>query len=152
MARRGALAPRPPGPHVTHLVDKSALARARLSAVADRIEALRDADRLASCSIVDLEITFSARSPDDHEAMRHAQRLLFPRVPIDQAVLDRAEEVQSLLARKSRHRGASIPDLVIAAAAESAGLTVLHYDADYELIAEATSQSVEWVVPRGSVP
>lgn len=152
MARLRALAPRPPGPQVTHLIDKSALARARVTEVADRIEALRDADRLASCSIVDLEITFSARSPDDHETMRRAQRLLFPRVPIDQAVLDRAEEVQSMLARESQHRGAPIPDLIIAAAGERAGLTVLHYDADYELIAEVTNQSVEWVVPRGSVP
>lgn len=152
MARRRALAPRAPSAAATHLIDKSALARARVTQVADRIEALREAERLASCSIVDLGMTFSARSPEDHETIRRAQRLLFPRVPIDQGVLDRAEEVQSLLARDSRHRGTSIPDLVIAAAAESAGLTVLHYDADYDLIAEVTDQPVEWVVPRGSVP
>lgn len=41
---------------------------------------------------------------------------------------------------------------MIAAAAERAGLTVLHYDADYHLIAEVTGQPVEWVVERGSVP
>lgn len=44
-----------------------------------------------------------------------------------------------------------IPDLVIAAAAESAGLSVLHYDADFERIAEITGQAHDWVVPRGSV-
>ena len=44
-----------------------------------------------------------------------------------------------------------IPDLVIAAAAESAGLTVLHYDADFERIAEVTVQAHDWVVPRGTV-
>lgn len=149
MATRGPLTAR--GRRATHLIDKSVLARARVPAVADRIEALRDAERLASCSIVDLEMTFSARSPADHESIRRAQRLLFARVPIDQGVLDRAEEVQALLARDSRHRGAPISDLVIAAAAELASLTVLHYDADYDLIAEVTGQLVEWVVERGSV-
>lgn len=47
--------------------------------------------------------------------------------------------------------GASDPDLVIAAAAEVAGLIVLHYDRDFDLIAEATGQATEWVVPQGSV-
>ena len=43
-------------------------------------------------------------------------------------------------------------DLLVAAAAERAGLTVLHYDQDFDLIAEVTGQPTEWVVPRGSVP
>lgn len=57
-----------------------------------------------------------------------------------------------LLARRGHHRGASIPDLLIAAIAERTGLTVLHYDRDFDLIAAATGQRMEWVVPRGSVP
>jgi predicted nucleic acid-binding protein len=65
-------------------------------------------------------------------------------------VLDRAFEVQGLLADRGQHR-LPIPDLVIAAAAESADLTVLHYDADFERIAEVTGQAHDWVVPRGSV-
>jgi predicted nucleic acid-binding protein len=44
-----------------------------------------------------------------------------------------------------------VPDLIIAAAAELAGLTVLHYDHDFELIASVTGQPHEWVVPRGSI-
>jgi Arc/MetJ family transcription regulator len=36
-------------------------------------------------------------------------------------------------------------------AAEVAGLTVLHYDADFDRVARITGQPVEWVVPRGSV-
>lgn len=44
-----------------------------------------------------------------------------------------------------------MPDLLIAAAAEAAGLTVLHYDADYDRIAAVTDQGAVWVVPRGSV-
>jgi predicted nucleic acid-binding protein len=56
------------------------------------------------------------------------------------------------LAVRSRHRGAKIADLLIAAAAEAAGLVVLHYDRDFELIAEVTGQPVEWVVAAGAVP
>jgi predicted nucleic acid-binding protein len=39
----------------------------------------------------------------------------------------------------------------VAAAAETAGLTTVHYDADFELIAEVTGQATQWVVPAGSV-
>jgi len=60
--------------------------------------------------------------------------------------------VQAALARKGGHRSLSIPDLLIAAAAEAAGLTVLHYDSDFDLVAEVTGQPTEWVVPKGSCP
>ena len=59
------------------------------------------------------------------------------------AAEDRAVEVQALLADKGQHRGPSVPDLLIAATAELAGLTVLHVDKDYELIAEVTGQPLE---------
>lgn len=55
-----------------------------------------------------------------------------------------------MLAESSRHRGVSLPDLLIAACAEAHGMTVLHHDSDYELISSVTGQPVEWVVPRGS--
>lgn len=73
------------------------------------------------------------------------------RVPVTDTVVDRALEVQSQLADQSQHRSVPLPDLLIAACAEAAGLTVLHYDADYERIASFTGQPVQWVVPRGSV-
>ena len=56
---------------------------------------------------------------------------------------DRAVEIQTLLAQRGQHRAAAIPDLLIAASAELAQLTVLHVDEDYELIAAITSQAVE---------
>jgi predicted nucleic acid-binding protein len=76
----------------------------------------------------------------------------WPLVTMDQAVLDRAVEVQDVLADRSQQRGAKIADLLIAAAAEAAGLVVLHYDHDFDLIAGVTGQPVEWIVPAGSVP
>lgn len=69
-----------------------------------------------------------------------------------EAVVDRALDVQGQLASRSEHRSVPLPDLLIAACAEAAGLVVLHYDADYNRIAQLTGQAVQWVVPRGSVP
>jgi len=59
------------------------------------------------------------------------------------AIEDRAVEVLTLLADRGQHRAPSIPDLIIAATAELAGLTVLHLDQDFDLIAEITGQSLE---------
>lgn len=59
------------------------------------------------------------------------------------AIEDRAVEVQALLADRGQHRAPSLPDLLIAAAAELAGLTVLHLDKDFDLIAEVTGQPME---------
>ena len=42
-------------------------------------------------------------------------------------------------------------DLVIAAAAESADLVVLHYDHDFDLIADVTGQPTEWILEAGTV-
>ena len=56
------------------------------------------------------------------------------------------------LAQRGQHRAVGLPDLLIAAVAERAGLIVLHYDADYELVAAVTGQAMQWIVPRGSVP
>jgi predicted nucleic acid-binding protein len=79
-------------------------------------------------------------------------RSAWPLVPMDQAVLDRAVEVQDVLAERSQQSGAKIADLLIAAAAESAGLVILHYDHDFDLIASVTGQPTEWILPAGSVP
>ncbi|HTJ73733.1 MAG TPA: PIN domain-containing protein [Acidimicrobiales bacterium] len=65
-------------------------------------------------------------------------------------VMERAIELQHELARRGQHR-LPIPDLVISAAAQSAGLVLLHYDADFELIAAAGGPDHDWVVPRGSI-
>lgn len=59
------------------------------------------------------------------------------------AIEDRAVEVQILLADLGRHRAPSVPDLIVAATAEMAGLTVLHLDKDFDLIAEITGQPTE---------
>ena len=133
------------------LADKSALTRADTRPeVRSVVEPMLIAGRIATCGIVDLELLFSARSPADYATLADLLRSL-PRIPIAEAVFDRALAVQGLLARRSQHRSVPLPDLLVAAAAELAGLTVLHYDADYDRIAECTGQPVQWVVPRGTV-
>ena len=133
----------------SYLGDKSALARMPHPAVAARLQPLVEDGAIATCAIIDLEILFSARSLDDYDAVR-AERQALDDVPITPAVLTRCIEIQHDLARRGQHR-LPIPDLIIAAAAESAELTVLHYDTDYELIAAVTGQPHEWIVPRGSL-
>jgi predicted nucleic acid-binding protein len=59
------------------------------------------------------------------------------------AIEDRAVEVMTLLADRGQHRAPSIPDLIIAATAELSGLTILHVDEDFEIIARVTGQPLE---------
>ena len=62
----------------------------------------------------------------------------------------RARQVQRMLAARSL-RGRKIPDLLVAAAAEELGYTVLHYDRDFDMISSVTGQASEWVVPAGTI-
>lgn len=135
----------------TYLADKSALTRSDARPeVREVVEPLLLAGRIATCGIVDLELLYSAPSPATYHELATALRAM-PRVPVTDSAVDRALEVQSLLADKAQHRSVPLPDLLIAACAEAAGLTVLHYDADFERIATLTGQAVQWVVPRGSM-
>lgn len=132
------------------VVDKSALTRLGDSAVGERLRPMLVRGDLAICGTSMLEFLYSARSASDYEAVLEELRGL-TRVPADDPVIDRAIEVQSALARIGQHRGVSLPDLILAAAAEMAGLAVLHYDSDFDRIAEVTGQRCEWVAPRGVV-
>ena len=64
--------------------------------------------------------------------------------------VQRARQVQRMLASRSQH-GRKVPDLLVAAAAEDAGLVVLHYDSDFDRIAAVTGQKCEWVIAPGSI-
>lgn len=135
----------------TYLADKSALTRRDTRPeVRAVIEPLLLSGEIATCGVVDLELLYSASSPAVYASLASVLRAL-PRVAVTEAVLDRALEVQGRLAERSQHRAVPLPDLLVAACAESAALIVLHYDADYERIAEITGQPTRWVLPRGSV-
>lgn len=135
----------------THLADTSVLVRLHHDDVVARVGPLLVAGQVATTGIVDLELLRRARRAADHEAIRTERRLL-PRVPVDDAVIDRAVEVQGLLADGSDHRTVALTALLVAAAAERAGLVVLHYAPDVARVAAVTGQPAEWVVPWGSMP
>ena len=135
-----------------YLVDKSALARAHHPAVAARLAPLVEAGLVATCPLIDLEVLYSTRGYDEYERIRTDWALAYERLPMPDEVWDQAAATQRALARSGRTRAAGIPDLLIAATAARAGVTVLHYDADFDVIAEITGQPVTWVAPRGSVP
>lgn len=130
-------------PDPRYLVDTSVLARAAQATVGTRLVALALSGRLWTCRLIDLEIAYASRANDVTEVI--AERQALPEVPITPAVLDRALEVAGLLSQAGAHRGAKPVDLVIAAAAEAARIVVLHYDADFDRIAQVTGQPTEWV-------
>jgi predicted nucleic acid-binding protein len=126
------------------LIDKSALVRLGYSPDADvwanRIE--RGLVRITT--VTRLEIGYSARSAAQaRSAFSTPPISAMPLEYLTPAIEDRSLEVQMMLAGKGHHRAPSIPDLLIAAAAELAGLTVLHLDQDFEMIAKLTGQASE---------
>ena len=126
------------------LIDKSALVRlgrsSHTDAWADRIE--RGLVRVATVTL--LEVGYSARDPDDLRAgLREPPVASMPVEYATPGAEDRAVEVLTLLADRGHHRAPSVPDLLIAAIAERAGLVVLHHDKDFDLIAEVTGQPTE---------
>ncbi len=126
------------------LIDKSALVRLTASpdaaGWAERVE--RGLVRIAT--ITRLEIGYSARSgPEFRAGLRQPPMSSMPVEYQTPATEDRTVEILALLADRGQHRAPSIPDLIIAATAELAGLTVLHLDKDFEIIAAVTGQPVE---------
>ncbi len=101
------------------------------------------------CQPVAFELGYSARSRDDYQQLTERLRA-FAAVPVTDADHRRSLEVQGELCSRGKHRALSLVDALVAAVAETRGLTVLHYDSDFELVAEITGQPQEWIVKRGS--
>lgn len=139
-------------PEPQYIADKSALGRLGHASVAAVLEPLILTGRVATCGIVDLEVLYSTVSPADFAATRTRRSLAFPHVDVTDGDVTRAIDVMGLLAQAGRHRAAGIPDLLLAAVAERANLTLMHYDQDFDHIALVTGQPTRWVVDRGSVP
>jgi predicted nucleic acid-binding protein len=131
------------------LLDTSVLRRLGHDDVRSVVEPLAATGQLARAGICDLEVGCSARNADEWDRLVGALDA-FDRVETSAAHLRRALQVQRLLAERSQ-RGRKIPDLIVAAAAEQLDVAVLHYDANFDVIASVTGQRCRWVVPAGSV-
>lgn len=128
----------------TWLIDKSAYSRLGRGpddqAWATRI----DRGLVRITTLTRLELGYSARTAADWRTeLDVAPLAAMPIQYLTPAIEDRAVEVQVLLADRGQHRAPSIPDLMVAATAELAGLIVLHVDKDFDLISEVTGQRVE---------
>jgi predicted nucleic acid-binding protein len=126
------------------LIDKSALVRLAASPDAAQWAARIERGLVRVSTVTRLEVGYSARSGEDFRA--GLQQPPLAAMPVEYqtpASEDRAVEVLTLLADRGQHRAPSIPDLIIAATAELAGLTVLHLDQDFEIIARITGQPLE---------
>jgi predicted nucleic acid-binding protein len=134
-----------------YLADTSVyVLQSRHPAVRQRFESLLATGRLAACQMTALEYLNNAPDPRGYEtlwAALHGHRW----IDVTGEAVNRALDVHRALAGTSQHRHFRLPDLIIAATAELAGATVVHYDADYDRIAAVTGQPVEWVAPKGSL-
>jgi predicted nucleic acid-binding protein len=133
------------------LIDTSAAARMRLPAVADRLEPLITGGLVATCAALDAEALYSARTPAEYEQLRADRREAYEYVPTDDRHWQGAFEAQRVLARTGRHRAVGIADLLTAVLAAEHGMTVVHYDSDFDIAAEVLGFEHRWVLPRGTV-
>jgi len=133
------------------LLDNSAWSRRRHPAARKRIAAALRARELGVCLPFLLEAGYSAMSRREHDRLA-ADLSRLPRVEITPGIERLAFKAQGELARIGHHRLAPA-DVVIAACAHASGAGVLHYDRDYDVLAERTSLSFdsEWLAPPGSL-
>ena len=140
---------------MTELADTSAWIWSRRAAHPPLREAFDTAlvdGQVATCDMVRLELLYSARNAREFAEIRDELAALVD-CPIGQEQWQRALWVyEQLSAQRGAHqRSVKHPDLLIAAAAEAAGVPVVHYDEDYDRIAEMTGQATRWLAPVGSL-
>ncbi len=126
------------------LIDKSALVRLAASPDAAGWAARIERGLVRITTVTRLEAGCSARSgPELRTALKLPPLSSMPVEYLSPAIEDRTVEILARIADQGKQRATSIPDLIIAATAELAGLTGLHLDKDFDLIAEITGQPME---------
>jgi hypothetical protein len=128
-----------------YLIDTSGLFRILQGSLRDAWLEEMTAGVIAVCPIVEIEFLFSARSLADRLEKQRLLRTVFGWQPMAERAYERAETVQQLLTGTGKHRSAGPVDLLIAATAEQANLTVLCDDRDFETVAAVTGQHVRLV-------
>jgi predicted nucleic acid-binding protein len=133
------------------VVDTSAWMRASRPPVVDRWTSALRADRLRLSPAVRLEILFTARDGDRFDLLLEALSIVRPS-PLTRSVLTAAEAGMRALAHRSAgsHR-LPVIDYLLAASAQETGAAVLHYDHDYDTLAEVMDFESVWLARPGSV-
>ncbi|MEI5523609.1 PIN domain nuclease [Streptomyces brasiliscabiei] len=134
-----------------YLVDTSALVRILKQQARTQWEKPLHEGLIARCPLTEVEFLYSARNTGDRAELVRDLDALFGWTPLDDRAVTRAWEVQRNLTDRGKHRSAGAVDLLIAATAELQGLTVLHYDNDFETIASVTGQPAQWLASPGTL-
>jgi predicted nucleic acid-binding protein len=138
-------------PRGLYLIDTSAWARMTQPTVHKRLATILDEGAAATCLPLDLEDGRSARNFRDAMSIRALRAKVMTELPITAGVATRSRDLQLALTQRGHHRAASPVDLITAAVAAEYGAIVLHYDRDYDLIADVGGPRCEWVVPAGTL-
>ncbi|MFI6939575.1 PIN domain nuclease [Streptomyces sp. NPDC050418] len=134
-----------------YLIDTSALVRVLRPPARETWEKPLEEGIIARCPITELEFLYSAKNAEDRAELVADLDDLFGWTPVDDRAFSRAWDVQREMTGQGKHRSAGAVDLVLAATAELQGLTVLHYDRDFETIASITGQPTQWLMPPGTI-
>ena len=136
----------------SYLADTSALARLRHPSVAAVLCPLIEAGLVATCGVIEFELGWATRTAAEFDQVRADRDAGYEWLPTHDEDWRRALDIQGALWRSGQVRAVGFPGLLVAAVAERERVTVLHYDADYDLIAHITGQPTQWIVARGAVP
>jgi predicted nucleic acid-binding protein len=135
-----------------YLIDTSALIRLlRSPDILERWGGKVTDGSIATCSITEIELLYTARSHADRGRQEKLIRQMFSWVVMPDHAFEQAYQLQDALSEKGAHRSAGPVDLLTAVTAERHRLTLLHYDRDFERVAEVTGQPVRWIADPGTV-
>jgi hypothetical protein len=134
------------------LVDTSVWGRGNHPVVKSWLDQALFSANVATCDMVKLELLYSVRNPREFETTEERLGTLI-QCPIGPAEWRRVFEIYRMLAGQggTQQRSVNHQDLLIAAAAEAAGATLVHYDEDFDRISAVTGQPCRWIAPRGSL-
>lgn len=134
-----------------YLIDTSAAARMTDTQVADRLAPLIEAGLVATTAQLDAEALYSARNATEYERLWADRRLAYEYLPTNDEHWQTALDAQRTLAQQGRHRAVGMVDLLISALSVKHDLTLIHYDADFDIAAEVLPIRHRWVAARGTI-
>jgi predicted nucleic acid-binding protein len=133
-----------------YLIDKSAFERLNRPEALELWQGPLVQGRIGICWPTEAEILYSARSPKEYRQVKAMLGDLYTWVPEPDGVGTRVLDLLDQLSDRGFHRSASVVDLQVAVMAAVNGLTVLHYDRDFDTVAKVTGQPTQWLMPPGT--
>jgi predicted nucleic acid-binding protein len=133
------------------LIDASAAVRIHRAVALQEWEPVLQQGRVGMCEATEVQLLRSARSPDEYARLADGLAALYARYGVGRDVWSLARAVQGRLTQEGCHRSAPLVKLLVAVTALHHGLTLLHYDRDFETIAQHTELRTRWLAEPGSL-